>query len=82
MRPENITLPAGAGGLLSIVLIALGAVGVAVAFLLPSMMGGSVIFKHALASVHVGGMTILAASLGGLWSSVGHGPRARGSRPR
>jgi hypothetical protein len=67
MNPQNITLPAGAGGLMSGVLIALGLVGVIVAFILPGMMGGSVVMKHALASVHVGAVTILAASLGGLF---------------
>jgi hypothetical protein len=70
MRPDNITLPAGAGATPSVVLMGLGAVGIAVAFLLPGMMGEGVIMKHALASVHVGAVTVLAACLGGLFFSM------------
>ena len=67
MRADNITFAPGAGGMISSVLMVLGIVGVVVAFLLPTMMGGNVVMKHALASVHVGAVTVLAASLGGLF---------------
>ncbi|XVJ59220.1 MAG: hypothetical protein HEQ23_07395 [Tepidisphaera sp.] len=67
MRPENITLAPGSGAMMSGVFVVLGLIGVVVAFLLPKMMGGNVVMKHALSSVHVGAMTVLAASLGGLF---------------
>jgi hypothetical protein len=66
MRRENITLANGAGKAAANLLLVVGLVGIGLAFAAPSVATG-VGLKHSLASVHIGAMTALAASLGGIF---------------
>lgn len=67
MRLENITLPAGSGGAASTAFIAIGLIAVVIAIVLAAGRMPPVTLKHALASIHVGAVTTLAASLGGIF---------------
>ena len=69
LEHDNIYLPAGAGNVLSAGLIGVGLFGIAL-----TVLGGLTVgAKHALASYHVGAMTVLAICLGAtFWTMVMH----------
>ncbi len=67
MRADNITLPAGSGGVIANGLFAIGAIFIAITFATGFMQVGGLGLKHALASFHVGAMTVLAICLGSIF---------------
>ena len=66
MRTENITLSSGSGSMASVVLMLAGVVGIAAAFAGGKIVPGATL-RHSLSAVHIGAMTVLAASLGGIF---------------
>src|SRR5690606_29561843 len=65
LRPENVTLPAGAGAMWSTALLVLGAAGLVVTIAAGLMMEGAA--RQAMAAYHIGAMTALALSLGAMF---------------
>lgn len=66
MRADNISLPVGSGSMISAGLMLAGVVGIVAAFAGGKVVPGATM-RHSLSAVHIGAMTALAASLGGIF---------------
>jgi hypothetical protein len=70
LRVENISLPSQAGRALGMALIVAGLVGAGAVLGMGFTGAGGLTLKHALAVYHIGAMTVLSITLGGLFFTM------------